>query len=194
MRLIAKKNLFLTGCKNAGKSTLINKILQSNSYSIGGFKTLPYYEKDKIRGYYISGLMENIKGNRAVISRKISDMESVAFLETFEIRGVEILEKSLRFQPDLILMDELGFLENKAYKFQKYIKMCLDSPIPVLGVLKQGDIDFLASIRKRQDVRIIEINGENRNDNYYILEKEVKILVQKQRAKELLGCSLIKRN
>lgn len=37
-----KKNILITGSKNTGKSTLVQKILQQFSTSYAGFQTIPF--------------------------------------------------------------------------------------------------------------------------------------------------------
>lgn len=160
-------NIFLTGERQAGKSTLLNRVLKEGAYSIAGFKTLPCYSDNERIGFYI----ENMLGGRvppklSFISRKISQDVWVPVVETFEKEGVEILKESLKVKPDIILMDELGFLENEALNFKKHVKYCLDSDILVIGVIKPLNTPFLDSIRSREDVKVIEVKPENREKVY----------------------------
>ena len=59
-------------------------------------------------------------------------------------------------------MDELGFFENDAARFQEAVFRVLDADKPVLGVLKQKDTPFLRQVRHREDVIVYEIREDNR--------------------------------
>jgi len=165
-----KKNIFLTGERRVGKSTLLNKLLDGSSFSVAGFKTLPHFSGDERDGFYFQSMLNGEADlNCHFISRKTSQNAWLSVTETFENQGVENLKKSLKAKPDIILMDELGFLESQALNFQKHVKQCLDSTIPVLGVIKLFRTPFLDSIRERKDVNIIEVTPLNREKIYDFL-------------------------
>lgn len=84
--------------------------------------------------------------------------------ETFEKKGVEILRESLKIPNSIILMDELGFFEKDAVQFKEQVYIALDSPHKVLGVLKQKRNNFLDSIASREDVKVIRVTLENRDN------------------------------
>lgn len=44
-------------------------------------------------------------------------------------------------------MDELGFLENDAHRFQAAVLAALDGSTPVLAAVKPKDTDFLRRVR-----------------------------------------------
>ena len=75
----------------------------------------------------------------------------------------EFLLKSLP-GADLVLMDELGPNESKAYGFQRAVEQALDSGAPVYGILQVADSEFLDRIAAREDVCVITVTEENRND------------------------------
>ncbi|MCX7708966.1 MAG: nucleoside-triphosphatase [Clostridia bacterium] len=165
-----KKNIFLTGQKQVGKSTLINGALSQNAFAVGGFKTLPHLTHGERDGFFIRSMLPDIvTSENILISRKNSHGGWEAIPATFEQVGVKILEESLKACPQLILMDELGFLENQALNFQRTVMKCLDSPVPILGVIKPVHTPFLDSVRSREDVEVLEITIENREEKYKIL-------------------------
>ena len=84
--------------------------------------------------------------------------------KAFETRGVEILKNALHHQSDLILMDELGFFEKEALKFQQKVFELLDGGTKVLGVIKKRSNPFLESIKKRENVMVIEVTLDNRDE------------------------------
>ncbi len=158
-------NLFLTGRIHIGKSTLINKIIHSISGQVCGFRTLRYYKGKELKGFYIEGFNKNERVKEDLLIGKCLDDNSwIGIPSTFDQYGVEILKDCLNRKPDCIVMDELGFFENEAFKFQKIVIHLLNSSIPVLGVIKEADTPFLNVIRSRQDSLIFTITEENRDE------------------------------
>nr|WP_279289913.1 nucleoside-triphosphatase [Clostridium botulinum] len=83
-------------------------------------------------------------------------------LYTFENKGVEILNTSLT-NSDLIILDEIGFLEENAEKFKSSVRNILNSNKVVLGVLKEFDSPFLNEIRSRKDITLLNVTLKNRD-------------------------------
>ena len=169
---MGNKNIFLTGDIQVGKSTAIFNFLEkyvSKSERISGFKTKPFYENGFLKGYYIesqlnpmiSDITENMVGiNIAFGSRK----HCYGVTEVFEKKGTLILHESLKIPNSIILMDELGFFEKDAVQFKDQVHRALNSTHKVLGVLKERKNDFLDSIVSREDVKVIRVTLENRDD------------------------------
>ena len=91
----------------------------------------------------------------------------------FDEIGAGILNDCLNSKPDLIVMDELGVFENKAYLFQEKVLDCLNSQIPVIGVIKDKSSPFLDLLRKRDDAIFIRVTKENRNKMKGILKTKL---------------------
>ncbi len=167
-----KTNIFLTGQIQVGKSTLIYKLLASDEFAnadIRGFRTL-----NKGKDVYIMDAMadveecteENICGER--ILEGVSTMPT-PYLDVFDNLGTSLLEDIE--DADIVVMDEIGFLESEAYRFREKILEILDSDKPVLGVLKKKPTEFLESVRNRDDVEVIEITSENRAEQLEYVKK-----------------------
>ena len=91
-----KNNIMLTGEIKVGKSTIINKVIDKyfKDKNIAGFKTLPFYEEDEVKGYYIQDqLNKNESADKSNMVGVVSEKEMRCFgiTETFESLGVEIL-------------------------------------------------------------------------------------------------------
>lgn len=169
------KNILLTGEINVGKSTIINKMIAKHFSDsvIAGFKTLPFYEQDEVKGYYIEDqckigvkpMVDNIVG-------KIFEKEHRCYgiTDTFENKGVKILDHALNTKVDIILLDELGFFENNSENFKKRIIEVFKSHTRVIGVLKKKDTEFLNSIKSREDILVIEVTKGNRDNIEAIIE------------------------
>ncbi|NLC38339.1 MAG: hypothetical protein GX779_03595 [Clostridia bacterium] len=161
------KNIFLTGEKQVGKSTLINRVLKNFSFRTYGFRTMPYFQQKALTGFLMESLRPAITyPKKPFISRKLEDGSWISYPQTFEEFGTSILLDCLESKPDLILMDELGFLENDAPLFQETVLKCLSSKLPVLGVIKAVSTPFLDAIRARDDLLILPVDPANRESRY----------------------------
>lgn len=169
-------NLFLTGKIGVGKSTIINKILKEINYSTGGYIT-EKVEDGSIKTFTIKSLHDNkIKYNIAKVNKNTFEKE--IFIDNFTYNIPLMLDKDLK-NKDLIILDELGFMENDIDPFTSKIYEILDSDKTVFGVLKDYDCEFLNNIRQRDDVIIIEITEDNRD----IIVEEILSILLKIKAK-----------
>ncbi|PHV71392.1 hypothetical protein CS063_04915 [Sporanaerobium hydrogeniformans] len=168
------KNIFITGEKQIGKSTLINKLIKEMKFQVSGFQTLPYEIENQRMGFYLKGRVETKEyRNGMPISIQTSETNCMPVTETFESLGVEVLRKSLEDSGSIILMDELGRLERMATRFNHQVWQVLDSNKLVLGVLQQVQVPLLEAIKKRQDTLILILNHQNALDVHIKIKEEV---------------------
>lgn len=171
-RQIKNEKVFLTGERGIGKSTVLNKVIQNINCSLGGFiqdkelngdktifKVISLYNPFKT---YIIGIY-HIK--KAFLYKDIN---------AFNMISREILDKSFNSRK-LIILDELGFMEEDSECFKKSVFKILDSNTPVLGVLKECDSNFVRTIKNRNDVQVIKIDKMNRDT---IHEEIIKLLIE----------------
>lgn len=167
------KNILITGNRNCGKSTLIDNILENINLKYGGYRTLPYYISGYMQGYYLHGYIDEIERKKlySPISIKVSDNKCIRITETFNILGTYILKVSrMQRNSTLILLDEIGFLEDDSEEFKLEVHNCLSSKKFCLGVLKDRDSEFLNSIKIRNDTLVINIEEISYEDRKIIQE------------------------
>jgi len=163
------KNLFLTGKINIGKTTVLNSIVEKlniENNKICGFSTKAFLENGKVKGFYINPVkyyLEIPKFDERIIGYTDDEGRWVSVPETFDNFGVEILDYCLKSKFELIIMDELGFFESKAYTFQKKVYEVIESNKKVLGIVKPQRTIFMNSIKERKDVIVVEITEQNRD-------------------------------
>lgn len=171
------KNIFLTGISGCGKTTLINKILDDLNIKYSGYRTKPYYIKDLNKGFYMEGYIKSTN-NFSPISIKFENKKPIPILETFEVLGCEILRESINdLNSKLILMDEIGVLEDKALNFKNEIIRSIESQKIVLGVIKKKDNEFLNYLKERKDIVVFDIeNTTNKQleEIYFYIINEIK--------------------
>lgn len=171
-------NYFLTGCPGAGKSTIIRK-LTAGIGGVGGFKTV--MRRGDAQGrfrVYIMPYGADDEGLSELEPVAVRDREANsfrAFPEVFDREGAAILRAAA--DCDLIVMDEIGFMEAEAFVFQKAVLDALDGAVPVLGVIKpangRADTRFMREVRARRDVRVFEVTPESRESAAAALEGEI---------------------
>ena len=70
---------------------------------------------------------------------------------------------SFKSWPDLIILDEIGSLEEDSIHFKNCVIGCIEASSNVLGVLKKKNSDFIDSIRARNDIFIIDLDISSKN-------------------------------
>jgi nucleoside-triphosphatase len=150
------KKIFLTGKIGVGKSTVLNSTLRGLDLSYGGYRTLPIMEHNNLKGFKIVDIETGEEEKIAYFDR---DFLIHSVIGGFENLGVKSLKAALE-RKELIVMDELGFLESVAESFKNTVFEALKSDKFVFGVIKIDRNPFLDEVAKY--VEIIEVNMENR--------------------------------
>jgi len=151
------KNIFLTGKIGIGKSAVLNKVLDSLPLSVGGFITVPVIEENTLSGFKIRDIRT---GSEAEVGYFDEDFMIHPVTEGFETVGVDSLDGALEYA-DIIVMDELGFLENNAEGFKEKVFCALKSEKYVLGVIKRERNLFLNTVASMSEV--IDVRLANRD-------------------------------
>ena len=93
---------------------------------------------------------------------------SVRYPEAFDRLGPPLLASG-----GLLVMDELGFLENDAHRFQAAVLAALDGSTPVLAAVKPKDTDFLRRVRQHPHGEVFNITPESREALYHRLRSRI---------------------
>lgn len=163
------RNLFFTGRIKCGKSTLIKQEITPFLADIGGYYVQRVFCSGKHCGFKMVELLDQESYSLEKEIDSVDEEEDMvvylcdqghweACIKTFEGKGAEILERAYTGGKKVILMDELGRVEQFAPRFQSMVKMLLDAPVYVLGVMKKEGNPFLDGIRERDDVFVIDLD------------------------------------
>ena len=79
----------------------------------------------------------------------------------FDTLGAQLIESAP--EGGIILMDELGFLENDARVFRSAVLCALDGDTPVLAAVKPKDTPFLRAVRGHENAELVSIDEQNRD-------------------------------
>lgn len=155
----SKENLFLTGPKHVGKSTILFSALEKFPVAFAGFRVDRVFEGKRLRAFRIIDLNSRSSAKISTARRGGWDVH----IDAFETVGAEAVRNGLH-RADLIVMDELGRFEIPAHGFRQAVAEALDSQTPVIGVLKDDDNPFLNGIRNREDTEVLGVTQENRDN------------------------------
>lgn len=135
---------------------------------------------DSFPGYELDCHVETLEGLENLFLYSISGNNWQRNLEVFEKAGLDCLEKGLRNNKKLILMDELGGVELDSKVFREKVKEVISAEMPVLGVVKspanarvlenslagRGVTDtnsqFLEYLGSHPSIELLTVTGENR--------------------------------
>ena len=158
-------HIFLTGRTQIGKSTLIKNYIAAKGLTPCGFASIwGTPAEDGGRRLYLhpyGKIGENTEEN--LLARFLPDSPSATrFSKVFDTLGAELLKPCAG--ADVLVMDELGFLESDSPVFQAAVLSALDGPLPVLGVIKPRSTPFLDAVRTHPNVKVLEVTPETRDD------------------------------
>lgn len=167
--IIMLKNILITGLPKTGKSTLLENLVSGLPRKVGFITREVVNDKGRI-GFEI----QTHPGNKTMLT-------SVNFLTPFkvsrycvDIGNLEsiIPEISAFANEDILYLDEIDQMELFSEKFKELVITYLNSPNTcVATVSKIYDDDFMRSIKRRNDVLLVEITEGNRDSEKNFLQQ-----------------------
>lgn len=157
-----KKNLFITGAPQSGKTTVIKKIITALTMPAQGF----YTEEERVGDKRVGFVLHTLDGKSGYLAHE--DIISEFHIRRYGV-SIENIESIAipSIQPknhELIILDEIGKMECFSSTFQKACVEALDSPNIVVGTITFGGGPFIEEIKKRPDFLLFEVTLENRNE------------------------------
>ena len=157
----------ITGLPSSGKTEAIVDLvgmLQKKELTIGGMVTLPVKEGLRTVGFKVVNWLTREEADFAH-----RDMESKHMAEGFGVDtgalvrvGIPAIEHSVR-ECDITIIDEVGKLQFECEEFITTMEMILKAGTPLLLTLhKKSRHPILQEIRRRDDMRILEVTRINR--------------------------------
>jgi len=168
----------ITGLPGAGKTQALLKViemLEADGMTVGGMITDPIIKRGRREGFNVmdwASKEKRVFASKDIVSKVTVGRYGVDVSALDEV-GVKAL-KHATANCDVIVIDEVGKMEVESEGFVAAVKEALDAEKPLLLTLhKKSRNPLLQDIRRRDDIRILEVTQVNRNLLPY---KIVKIL------------------
>ena len=166
--MITDVKIGITGIPGSGKTyTLLRvlEMLQETEYTIGGMVNEPVMDGRHKTGFTVRNLVTGEKDVFASteIESKVMVGKIGVDIEKLDAIGVKAIEQAID-ECDIIVIDEVGKMEVESEAFVEVVKKSLDAEKPMIITLhKKSRNPLLQDIRRRDDVRILEVTPTNRN-------------------------------
>lgn len=168
-----KKILIIDESRKASGEKLLEEIKNIIDCPIGGYwiKIRRDEINNEIREFDLTSLYNGDKGN-IFFSEDNSTGDFKTNIDVFNTKGVQFLQESLN-ERNILLFNEIGFLECKAEKFTKEITRAFNSPKTVIALIKKVNCDYINYIANRKDMNIFNVSEDNKE---YVKVGIVKLL------------------
>ena len=162
------RHIVVTGTKQIGKSTLVNRYLKHTAMPYAGYRTQrismtsagPIYALEEIQ----TGESEPIS---AYIDGRIQGIPSA-----FDKFGVQVLRRAMASDVSILLFDEIGRFERSSSHFLSALEAAFASEKKVIAVLKKEEIPHIIRIRQRKDVLVLDLDSLSREEAWLRLMRE----------------------
>ena len=169
----AKKNILITGLPGVGKTTLVRNLIDAvNNAHPAGFYTVEIRDKGVRKGFKLVSL----DGRKDILSH-------VGFKTNFKVGkysvDIDVFEEFLgeinfyHSDTKLIIIDEIGKMECFSGKFQSLLRELFNADMVVVATIALKGSGPIAAIKRRKDIKLIELTRNNRE----LLLSQVKKLV-----------------
>ena len=165
------KNIFITGDRQIGKSTLISHILSECQKEYVGYRTLP--DQKVSMGY--TYVMQDMTTQETMPISFYNGKRMMGIPETFSDLGVRCLKHTLKSSCEIVVLDELGRFEQENLDFIESVYDLLDSEKWVIAVLKNEPISYLLQMKQREDCQLYDLNTLSFEQAEQMIISEIKM-------------------
>jgi nucleoside-triphosphatase len=166
--MITDIKIGITGLPGAGKTKTLQRVIEMlgvEELKIGGMINEPLMDGRRKVGFAVRDIVTGDKEVFAhiTIESKIMEGKMGVDLQKFESVAVKAIRGACE-TCDVIVIDEVGKVEVESQAFIDAVKHALDAGKPMILTLhKKSRNPLLQDIRRRDDVRILEVTPTNRN-------------------------------
>jgi nucleoside-triphosphatase len=162
--LTSVTKLLLTGTPGCGKTTVLERVAEHlGDLRLAGFLTRELREHGQRVGFEAIGL-----GGRRVILAHVRfwSLVSVGRYGVEPDRLVPLINEEM-VRPrgttvDIYLIDEIGKMECHCPEFIEAVSQLLQGPVPLVATIALRGVGFIAEVKKRPEVQIVEVTNGNR--------------------------------
>lgn len=166
--MITDIKIGITGLPGSGKTYALLRViemLKEDDITLGGMIDEPVGDGRHRTGFTVRDLAtgEKVVFASNEFESKIIIGKMGVNIEKLEEVGVKAIRNAIE-ECDLIIIDEVGKMEVECPAFIEAVREALDADKPMIVTLhKKSRNPLLQDIRRRDDVRILEVTPTNRN-------------------------------
>ncbi len=157
-----KRHLLICGERGAGKSTLIRRLLDESGLCAAGFLTVREQTADENGFYpvYLHPVAKERRCGKENLVGLIGGSGICRFPQVFDTLGADCIRDG---SGDVLVMDELGFLEDEAKEFQAAVLHALEGDKPVIAAVKAKKTPFLDAVRASENALVVSVDESDRD-------------------------------
>jgi len=177
-----KRLIFLTGQPGVGKTSVLLRVvdaLKAKGYAIRGMISHEVREQGTRVGFEITDLNTGQKGWLAHVRQPSGPQVGKYRVNLDDLKNIGATSILNAIEnADIIVVDEIGPMELYSQAFKDAILQAVESTKPLLGTIHfRVQNPLINTIKARNDVEILEVTNENRqNIHNLIITKILKIL------------------
>lgn len=167
-RVREMKHILICGERHVGKSTLIRRFSEEEGCPLYGFITRSLVSRSD--GFHEIYMYPPYDDTKKIFLAECDTVRRNVCLDVFESYGIELLSGAK--DDGIIIMDELGFMEENAEGFKSAVLNALDGDIPVIAAVKSTNPEsvFLNAVRSHPNTDLFMIDEKNRDELYTTLK------------------------
>ena len=173
---ISKKNILITGLPGIGKTTLVKRVSgEVKEFNPIGFYTSEIRERGVRKGFELISL----DGRRGLLSHV--DLRKPYRVGRYKV-DVNAFDGFLDTLPfldpttGLVILDEIGRMECFSSRFLRLVREVFDSEKIVIATVAIKGGGLIESVKKRRDVLLFMMTGENRDSLVSEIVHTVKVM------------------
>jgi nucleoside-triphosphatase len=173
------KNFLLTGRPGIGKTTVAEAVIREFEEDAGGFVTGEIRESGTRKGFRITtvdGAMTTLA--HVGFSSPLKVGKYGVDLETLRSIALPSVRTGIK-QKQVIVIDEIGRMELASKEFRTAVLEALNSNRVVVATIQRHAEPFTDLLKKRHDVKLIEVTVENRHQLPRMVAELVNAALQK---------------
>lgn len=149
--------IILTGQRQVGKSTALNRFLTGYSGALAGFRTV-FDNRDNTENRRL--LLRPLPGGEPSVPVVWTEGKAQVDLSAFDRCVPPLLAQSA----DLYVLDELGKFEGGAGEMAGAVEALFDrADASVLAVVRLDAPGWMGALKERRDVTVLTVTEENRD-------------------------------
>jgi nucleoside-triphosphatase len=177
-----RENILVTGLPGSGKTTLLRKVADKlKPLYPAGFFTSEIREGNTRKGFELRSL----DGREGLLAHvDITSPHRVGRYKV-DVKGFEAFLEAISFlspSVSLIIIDEIGKMECFSDLFRHLVRQVLDSDKVVLATIALKGSGFIETLKKRDDIQLIELVESRRETLDQEIVREIKDLYDQRKS------------